>query len=317
MALSNSFDFTLNKNDIIEEAFSRIGYMSEGYSPSSYDYDKASKALNMWLKSIQRDSDFLFNREDAVLFLDTTSRSYDLGSSNDHACLFSDFVETTLGAAEASGQTELTVTSSAGMAASDYIGIELADGTRQWTTIVSVDDATTITVTAALTGTANSAATIYTYTNRLKRPLDIRDVRIRYSEGTNKTERCLTLLDRTGYNGIASKFTTGSLSSYYYDRERTSPGKVYVWPINSNINDLIYFSASRSLDDMDSTTDTLPLPSEWELAVVLNLAAQLAPMYGADMNKTQMLMQLAKYEYERVKYQSNDLTEIQFSNEDY
>src|SRR5690349_18697247 len=45
-------------------------------------------------------------------------------------------------------------TSSAGMTIADNIGIKLDDSTRQWTTIVSIDSATQITVTDALTSSA-------------------------------------------------------------------------------------------------------------------------------------------------------------------
>lgn len=310
MAVSGSFDFTLNKKEVMDEAFARIGYLSEGYSPSAYDYQRASKALNMWLKSIQRDSNFLFTHKDAVLFLDKTSQYYDLGTT--HAALVSDFIETTLGAVEALGQTTLTVTSSAGMIAGDFIGIELSTGVRQWTTIASVDDATTVTVNDALTAQASSGATIYSYTTKLRRPLEVSNVRVRFTQDTNKTERPLTNLSRTEYNNVASKFTTGSIASYFYDRQRVTPGRIFIWPVNNRVDDIVYFSAHQDLDDMDTETDTLPVPAEWEMCVVFNLASQLGLVYGIDQERYANVTRMAKYEYERVKFQSNDLTEIKF-----
>ena len=57
-----------------------------------------------------------------------------------------DAAYTTLDADEAASQTVLSVTSTSGFANSDNIGIELDDGTRQWTTISSfvADDTVTV-----------------------------------------------------------------------------------------------------------------------------------------------------------------------------
>jgi hypothetical protein len=60
-------------------------------------------------------------------------------------------VDSEIKTGEPSGETVIDVDSTTGMLAGDVIGIELDDGTWDWSTIVSVDDADTVTITDVLT----------------------------------------------------------------------------------------------------------------------------------------------------------------------
>lgn len=66
-------------------------------------------------------------------------------------------------AAASAGATTLSVTSTARMSASDDIGVYLSDGDLHRNTIVSVDDATTLTLSSALPGSVASGAKVIDY----------------------------------------------------------------------------------------------------------------------------------------------------------
>ena len=67
---------------------------------------------------------------------------------------------TTLGAAKTANATTLTVASTAGMSANEYIGIVLADGTIGSTTISSVNSGTSLTLAANSLGAAPNGAAV-------------------------------------------------------------------------------------------------------------------------------------------------------------
>lgn len=70
---------------------------------------------------------------------------------------------TTLGADAAAGATSLTVESSTRFGASDLIGIMLDNGDIYRATVATVPDATSLTITAGLSGTAASGNTVINY----------------------------------------------------------------------------------------------------------------------------------------------------------
>lgn len=120
-------------------------------------------------------------------FFDQDTATYNLNaSSGDEASNNSTVVETTISAAEASGQTVLSVTSSTGMTASDVVLIEMDDGTVHSTTIASVDSATQITVTAATDDTAATGNAVFSFTSKLERPLKIVNARLRDQDGNDR-----------------------------------------------------------------------------------------------------------------------------------
>lgn len=271
----------MTRDDVINDSLTLLGVLGEGQTVSADDVVVYSRALNRMIKEWQAQGIQLWGEQEGTVFLDKTSESYSLSSSGSHAS--NTVVETTLSAAEALGQTQLSVTSSAGMTAGDYIGIELTAGTRDWTTIVSVDSSVLVTITVALTGAAPSGATVYTYTTRLARPLDITSVRLRDS---SNQDMVVEKISREEYFNIYDKSNAGSPINYAYNPGlSTGAGTLYVWPVNDEIDDRLKITYRRSIEDMDAASNDFDFPVEWLNALVWNLALQIAPMAG----KTQKL----------------------------
>jgi hypothetical protein len=274
MATSSSTNFLQTRNEIISDALRLIGKLGVGDSLDANDADFCSSMLNKMIKAWQGQGIHLWREQEGTLFLRDGVSEYTLSStSTDQAG--DNVVETTLSAAEAVAQTVLSVTSTTGISVSDNVGIELDDGTRQWTTVSSVG-ASTITVADALTGAAASGNTVFAYTNQTGKPMQVTSARLRNADGTDIV---LTILGRKEFMEIANKTTEGTPVQAYISFLATS-AQVYLWPVPNDINERVKFSYVRAVQDFDSGSDDPDFPSEWLEALTFNLAIRIAPAYG-------------------------------------
>lgn len=69
-------DFTLNRNGIIKAALRILGVLKAGSDPSKDEFDAASEALNVMVKSWQADGMGLWLNRDAILSLTPGTASY-------------------------------------------------------------------------------------------------------------------------------------------------------------------------------------------------------------------------------------------------
>jgi len=279
MATSNSTDFTQTRNEIIEDALTLIGAIGIGDTPESSDYTFCSKMLNKMIKGWEAQGIHLWTEVEAALFLVDNQNEYVITTSSDRAG--DNVVNTTLSAAGTASATTLTLTSTSGMTAADAIGIVLDSGSLQWTTIVSVDSTTAVTITTGLTSVAASGNNIFTYTNRVDRPLRITAARFRDS---SFNDRPIKILGRQEFMNIATKTAEGAINSIYY-----SPGvstcKLYVWPTPTSSEETLRFSYTRRIQDFDSSSDNADLPQEWLETLTYNLCVRIAPAYGKSLSR--------------------------------
>lgn len=285
MATSNSTNFNMTANEIISDAFRLCKVLGVGESLSGDDYSLGLRQLNRMIKSWQAQGIHLWCETEGIVFCDNGQASFQLGgSSPDEAT--TEEIKTEIAAAASSGATSLTVDSTSGMAASDKIGIVVDDGTVHWTTIVSVDSSTTLTITTGIDAAAAVDNHVYAYTSDMTRPLDISSVRIENEAGN---ETILTKLSRADYFNIPDKDKAGLSNSFYFDRQRDF-GKLYIWPVPDDGVYRLRVTFSRQIEDFDSSTDNPDLPSEWLDALTYNLAVRLDDYYlGADVDNKLLL----------------------------
>ena len=285
MATSGSYNYNLTRNNIVKRAFNIINVFAPDQTIDAGDQDFALDLLNSMLKSWQAEIRHSWNRQRATLFTAYQDQDYDLYSSGDH-CTKS-YVETTISTAEAASQTVISLTSTTGMTAADYIGIELTGGTRQWTTIVSVDSSTQVTITTALTGAAAAGNSVVTYTTKVDRPLEI--LTATWQNINDDIEIQLTQLLFEEYWLLPDKLTDGSPTAYMYNPQ-IGIGKLYLWPRPDNVDYIVNFTFYESIEDFDSQSDDPDLPQEWTLALIFNLAVLLAFPYGRipELDKVEM-----------------------------
>lgn len=282
MATSGSYDFTLNRDAIITLAFQLINVYSLDETVSNNDITFATKILNGITKLWQTEGIKLWKRRIGYVFTAYNDYNYEVGSPSGANHCTNSYISTTISADEALGQTVLSLTSTTGMTASDFIGIELDDSTRQWTTIVSVDSSTQVTVTASLTAAAASGNTVITYTSKLNRPLKI--LRATILDLNTLTETQMMPLSYDDYFNMPLKTTAGTPNNYYYDKLITNAiphtGTLYLFPRPNNVDKIVSFSYLDSIQDFDSSTDNADFPQEWLYPLAYNLAVELCPIYG-------------------------------------
>ncbi len=168
--------------------------------------------------------------------------------------------------------------STAGIAASDNIGIELDGNTMYWGTVLSITNSTTLLVTPSL-GTGNDAALdnhVYAYTTKLGRPPRVSNFFLRQEDGTDIE---LYQLSDYDYRILADKDKTGVPDQWHYRPELTN-GRMFVYPVFNNMKHRIYFLAHRVIEDIDAAADTFDVPQEWEEAIKYNLAWRFCPEYS-------------------------------------
>ena len=143
-----------------------------------------ARKLNMLCKQWMGTPDYApglktWTNKRAYLFLQKGEGVYTLGptttatgATNKWA---TSYVTTTIGAAEAAGQTVLTMTDGSIFSDTNRIGIQLNTGYIQWTTVSGAPSGNDVTVAVALTSAAAAGNRVFGYatTAQGRRPLDI------------------------------------------------------------------------------------------------------------------------------------------------
>jgi len=168
VSTSGTYSHSVSGTEIIEDALLKCGAKQEGEDIPPEQITSGLRQLNNLVKFLaSKEGRNLWRRDEVLVFLNPRQPKYLLGPSNIDAewCLESRFTSTQLNGAASEGDTSLTVDSTEDMRAGDRFGLEMDDTTRDWSSIISIDSATTMTV-PALTGDADDNATVYTYTTK-------------------------------------------------------------------------------------------------------------------------------------------------------
>lgn len=296
MATSGSINFNVDRDDIVQQALELLNIIGAGETPSAEDSKLARNRLNGMVKAWQAQGLHLWSTEEATLFLADEIGEYDLSSAaaSARATKTSDAVVTQLDADAGLLATSLTVNDTTGMTAADIVGIVLDSDVVHWTTIVSVDSSTTLTITTGLVSAAADNNNVYAFTTRINRPLRI--LSVRHVSGFEATLReiPMTALAKQDYYNIPAKNTVSTPNSFYYDPQLTT-GQFKIWPTPSDPQTYIRFTYERSLEDFDASADEPDFPQEWIDAIIYSLAARIGPAYGRATDPNyQVILQMAE-----------------------
>lgn len=288
MAVSGSKNYSITGANIIESALRKMGEYDAGEAIPGDETSAALLALNVMTKEWTARGIDIWLRDEVTLFLQPDTKSYTFPTDN----ATRSFVETTLSAAEASGQTVLSVTDSTGMTAADFVGIKMDDNTIHWTTIVSVDSSTQITITAATDDDAASGNKVYAYTTKVGKPNKILSA---YRRDTSNIDTQIDIIGEQEYFLQSNKSSDGPPVQVWY-QPLLSTGTLYVWPVDGGKSvDKVVLSGQFHADDFDTTADNPEFPIEWGNALIWGLAAELAPEYGLPEREQAKLFQIAEF----------------------
>jgi hypothetical protein len=289
MATSGVKTYTVTTQQLIKDAFVEATIYRQGASLPAEDYDFALRKLNTLARAWQSRGFNVWNDRRATLFLGKSDASYTLGSAGDHAT--ESFVSTTLSADAASGAGTVTVTSATGISNGDYIGIVKDDGELFWTTINGAPAGTTITLTVNLDGDAASGNTVFTYTTKITKPLEVTNVQLR--QGSNNSVN-MYRLERENYFELSNREATGTPNQFYYERRRVD-GVLYIWTTPQDVTQYINFTYQPYLDDFINQADEADFPIEWQRALVMGLASELCTPFGIGAETYQKVTSKAQY----------------------
>ncbi len=274
MSTSNSYDYNLTGSTIISEALELIAVIGSGDTVDSNDQASCLRTLNLMIKAWQAEGIGLWKNVEGTLFPSSGGYSYDIGPTGDHCA--STAYKTEIATAASSGDSTIDVDSDDNITNGDYIGIELDDGTVQWTTVNGAPSGNTVTLTDSLTDDVAVDNHVYNYTSKIQRPLEIVEARKVSPAGY---ETPLRIISRDEYMRLSDKDSTGSANQIYYDPIRTD-GKMYVWPANNDVQEYIKFTCRILIEDFDAAANDPDFPQEWLLAITWNLAVLIAPKFG-------------------------------------
>src|SRR3990167_1805611 len=295
MATSGSYDFSATRDSLILTAHQHIQVVGENGTNTAAQVTEAAILLNMIVKLRAADGMPAWALKRGYL-LPTT----DVSSIQTDSHATTNYDTTTLTADSAASDTTLTVTSITGFTNGDQIGIELDDGTVDWTTINGVPAGTTITITTGVTTAASSGNRVYGYTassERIQKPLRIIGANV--LDVTNSRRNAIDVISREEYYSINNytSTSTGGPLVIFYDQVSNSAtnlddGNVYFWPRFEGGDNIVEFTYQRPFQDFDASGDNVDFPQAFYLPLMLELAALLGPKFGVprDVNKDNLAM---------------------------
>jgi hypothetical protein len=294
MSTSGTTSFSRNRDQLIESALRKINAFESGETPDSDSISDASDALNAMLKHWQASGIHIWRTTEAILFPQLSQVRYVLGASTDHAT--ESYVETALTSAAALGASTVVLDSVTGVATTYKIGVQLDDGTIQWTTVNGAPSGSTVTLTAVLTDSAALGNRVLVYQTDLTRPLKVLDAR-RYNFDS-AIDTPLGEMDRIEYQEMPNKTATGAVNGFYYDRRggANTTGYLYLWPSPATVDEAIKLTIARPIEIFSVAGNDADFPDEWTQAIVWNLADQLADDYEVpEPKRTRIERRAAQY----------------------
>ena len=306
MATSGSYDFALDRDGLVGEAYRYVGATAIGETPTDDELTDGGRVLNLMLKGWQTRGIALWLNQKVTLFPDYNTEIFSLGSTGGNACATSDAVKTEIKTAGEEDDSTIEVDSITGMASGDYIGIELDDGTLQWTTINGAPSGNTVTLTTALTDDCAVDNHVYSYTTKIQRPLEIIEAR---REDATGNEVPLLQYSRNEYMDLADKSNSGTITQFYYDPQLDN-GLFHVWPTSGDVQNIIRMTIKKPIMDFDASADNGEFPPEWADAVVLNLAVRISIKMGMPVDSN--LKELAETTFFLASTYDNEKTSTYF-----
>ena len=291
MSTSSSYDYSVTAANIIQAALEDIGVIDAGGTVSSADSTLCLRRLNFIVKQLQGQADKapglkVWTRQRIALFLAKGQQTYTIGPAATDSRATAQYGRTTLSAAEDAGQTVLSITSNTDtttypgttvtMTASDIIGIELDDGTLQWTTISGTPGATA-TVAVALTGAAAAGRYVYWFTSRAQRFPVLEFANLRNSDGTDTP---ITVYgELADYESLPQKDADGDPTAMLVEPLRLNT-RITLDSQPTDVTNQVMLTVLYPAEDYDSTADDIAFPQEWFAALEWELAFRCAPSFG-------------------------------------
>jgi hypothetical protein len=289
LATSGSYNYQLTASNIITEAAENLGIIEAGGTVPAHDAATLLRSLNIIVKEHSGSADGAtgvknFHRQRVHLFLTPGQSTYEIGPTSARATTL--YGKTTLTTAASSGASAFLITSNEDettfpgttvtMTNADYVGIEQSDGTVHWTTISGTPGASMSTADSS-TADASAGATVWWFTSKSQRLLEVESALLRDSEDTD-TPLEIYKEAKQYDQGIADKLADGQPGALLVEYLRTTTRVTF----NSQPDDSTHTVVLTGLypaEDYDADED-IAFPQEWFGFLALEVTLRSCPKYG-------------------------------------
>ena len=141
-------------------------------------------------------------------------------------------------------------------------------------------------------------------------PIDVLDVYIRETVGTETTDLPMTRLSRAEYSHITTKSSTGKPNQFLIDKQSTPT--ITIWPVpDKSSTYTVYMNVLTRMDDADAGANTLGMPFRFYPCLAAGLAYYMSLKRAPD--RTQMLKALYEEEFQRALSTDEDRASFKIS----
>jgi hypothetical protein len=273
MATSGSFDFNLTTNEIIEQAYRKVGKLADGQTLTPEQFQTAAQLFNAMVKAWRTDNIFLWTL-DWITVPFTPSDVVQGSDGFDYECIRNH-------------------TSSA--ANEPITGPEYPSFWRKLSTS-----------SAPLWVTA----TDYKNIANIELDSNIVDIEIGRTRNSNSSNtRPIVKVSQEEYFELSDTIVEGSVTQYYF--RRTEKSEIFMYPTpESNTADVLEFFVYRYPEDSDTGGDNADFLVEWLEALIDNLAVRLAPqagIFGQQLRDLRSIAEESKENARKLDHETGDL----------
>jgi len=295
MAVSGSFDHSMSRTNLIEAALRKNGVLAEGQSANTNQLTNGATALNNLLKAWSSTGMPIWYMKLLYVYPIANTNTILLGPSGGKASLELGLTKLTADVAAAGTSLSVSTTTAIDVvgttANSDVIGIELDDGTIDWTTISSGGATTTLVIASGLSSAASSGNRVYFYTALPARPERIVDAW--WIDAVSQARRPIQIKSESVIRSLGNLTSEGEIVEINYQPYLTN-GQLTIWPRFQDGATYLELKCQYPFDDMDAASDTLAFPQHWYNAVIYQLAVDLCSEYSVPLQERYVLKEEAK-----------------------
>ena len=294
MATSGSWDYSATAANVIDMALENLGVLAPGATVVTAHQTMLLRKLNTITKQYQGTiyggaGMPVLTRQRVTLILAKGQHTYQIGPATADARSSTQVGRTTIDAAEAIGQTVLSVTDTSDttsypgttltMTASDFIGIEQDNGVIFWTTVSSISAGVSVTVGTGIDVAASVGNVVYWFTARAQRFPVIESAVLR-NTSLNDTPLEIYTDARQYDQGVADKHGDGTPTAILVEPLRITT-RVTLNSQPTDVSDTIVLTVLYPAEDYDATTNDIAFPQEALRFLSWELAFEASPSFGS------------------------------------
>ena len=141
-------------------------------------------------------------------------------------------------------------------------------------------------------------------------PIDVLDVYIRETQGSETTDLPMSRLSRAEYSHITTKSSTGKPNQFLIDKQTTPT--LTVWPVPDKTSSYtVYMNVLTRMDDADAGANTMDMPFRFYPCLAAGLAYYISLKRAPD--RTSMLKSLYEEEFQRALSTDEDRASFRVS----